>query len=464
MTREEVRLAGGCGLRRCARAPRSQCRMFDAHAGIASRTIAAKRPVMFDPQAVVTRPLEVRDSHDDAHAPSCRRRAGAAVWSTSLATTASRPTPRAAPRRCAGSTTGRSSRRTTPITLQATGQHPRCGLRRPTRRWTSTTTSGSAGECHGVTVDAANSTLPDQRTAAGMYQLHGDYSGNDTADGVDERTCSSSWFRRHRGRDGRRRQLRDVLPGQGHYRTRRIAGSRQELIAVTIRIYNAGNKRVKTVTKDAGDGRIRYDWNGRSSSGALLPAGRYASSRPGRCRHDEGRHEVRAPCRTRSCHGPGRSRRTGVAVTAGTIGHVYKSGKAAHIKAGSSGALAGWQFKIPDGHQLQVDPVPRQRRRPPGRAALAHRDAELHLVLRMEHRLLRQREEHRQQLRVGQVVQHEGFASAHRKGHDRARRGRRRHRVDLRVQGRVKVTYTVSSRGSPVRPAVAQAEAETRRR
>ena len=64
-------------------------------------------------------------------------------------------------------------------------------------------------------------------------------------------------------------------PVKDNYRdTLKISGNRQEPIAVTIRIYNANNKRVALVTKSEATGAYSYSWNGRDGK-KLLPAGKY---------------------------------------------------------------------------------------------------------------------------------------------------------------------------------------------
>ena len=212
-------------------------------------------------------------------------------------------------------------------------------------------TEPGAGECDGVTVDPANPTFCQiSGLAAGTYHYTATYSGNATVTGsvsdvfelvvppdtVDATAVGVNYGTFYPVKD----QYRDAL---------RIAGSRQEMIAVTIRIYNASNKRVKLVTKSQATGGYSYDWNGRSSSGALLPAGKYrivqtlvdsAGTTKVVTKYANLSHK-KLVTRTKTIT------KNGVAVTAGTIGHVYKSGTAAHIKAGSSGALAGWQFRIP---------------------------------------------------------------------------------------------------------------------
>jgi flagellar hook assembly protein FlgD len=72
------------------------------------------------------------------------------------------------------------------------------------------------------------------------------------------------------------RNLSTFYPVKDGYRdTVTISGNRQELIKVTIRIYNAGNTKVKQVTKTEGVGHYAYSWNGRNAAGTILAAGKY---------------------------------------------------------------------------------------------------------------------------------------------------------------------------------------------
>ena len=130
--------------------------------------------------------------------------------------------------------------------------------------------------------------------------------------------------------------------------TLKISGNRQELIAVTIRIYNSKDKRVALVTKPQATGGYSFSWNGKVGK-KVLPAGKYrivqtlvdsAGTTKVVTKYANLSHKKLVTV-TRTIS------KNGAAVAAGTIGHIYKAGHAAHIKAGSSGAVAGWQFKIP---------------------------------------------------------------------------------------------------------------------
>jgi hypothetical protein len=207
-----------------------------------------------------------------------------------------------------------------------------------------------AGECHAIPVDAGNSTLCQiPSLAAGTYHYTATYSGNAVVAGSVSNELELVIVVDTVDATGVTVSYATFYPVRDHYRdTLRVSGLRQEAIAVTIRIYNAKNKRVALVTKPRATGAYAYDWNGRTGT-TLLPAGRYrivqtlvdaAGTTKSVTKYASLSHKklVRV---TKTIT------KNGVSVTAGTIGHLYKSGTAVHIKAGSTGALAGWQFKIP---------------------------------------------------------------------------------------------------------------------
>jgi hypothetical protein len=61
----------------------------------------------------------------------------------------------------------------------------------------------------------------------------------------------------------------------GYRDTVSISGSRNEPIAVAIRIYSPAGKLVKSVAIPSGIGAYSYAWNGRTSSGAIRASGKY---------------------------------------------------------------------------------------------------------------------------------------------------------------------------------------------
>ena len=140
-----------------------------------------------------------------------------------------------------------------------------------------------------------------------------------------------------------------IYPVKDNYRdTVTLSGNRDELIAVTISVYNSNNKRVRLATKSSATGAYSYVWNGRDSKGAVLPAGKYRIVQK----------LVDAFATTKSFTAyVNLSTKKLVTVTksitkngsalAAFGGKVAKSGTSVRLKGGSSAALAGWQFKIP---------------------------------------------------------------------------------------------------------------------
>jgi len=61
----------------------------------------------------------------------------------------------------------------------------------------------------------------------------------------------------------------------GYRDTDAIKGNRLEPLSVSIRVYNANNGLVKSVSLARASGAYSYAWNGRNSSGAILAAGKY---------------------------------------------------------------------------------------------------------------------------------------------------------------------------------------------
>ena len=211
--------------------------------------------------------------------------------------------------------------------------------------------NGSGDDCMDVPVDPGNvTTCVIDLPHAGDHSYTATYSGNTTLAGststpatpvtVVPDTVDATNVGVNYG---------TFYPVKDNYKdTLRISGNRQEPISVTIRIYNANNKRVALVTRSQATGGYAYEWNGKAS-GDLLPAGKYrivqtlvdaAGTTKAYTSYSNLSHK-KLVTRTKTIT------KNGVAVTAGTIGHVYKSGHAAVVKAGGSGALAGWQFKIP---------------------------------------------------------------------------------------------------------------------
>ena len=137
-------------------------------------------------------------------------------------------------------------------------------------------------------------------------------------------------------------------PVKDNYKdTLRISGNRQEEISVTIRIYNANNKRVALVTRSRATGGYAYEWNGKAS-GNLLPSGKYrivqtlvdaAGTTKAYTTYANLSHKKLVTLtKTISKNG---------AAAGASSGNAKKVGTAARLKAGSNPALAAWQLKIP---------------------------------------------------------------------------------------------------------------------
>ncbi len=215
-------------------------------------------------------------------------------------------------------------------------------------------TDGIGPSCLAVPVDAGNATTcPVDDLAAGTYHYQATYSGNTVLatsqsdivelviapDTVEAAAVGVS--------------LGTFYPVKDGYRdTVRISGNRLEPISVTIRIYNAGNKRVLLVTRPLASGTYSYTWNGRKA-GVLLPAGRYrvvqkltdaAGTSQSITRYVTLSHKRLV---TRTAY----VTKAGDKITArGTTG----SGKLTHtasgaliLRAGTGTASVGWQFTIP---------------------------------------------------------------------------------------------------------------------
>lgn len=208
---------------------------------------------------------------------------------------------------------------------------------------------GLGPECHGVPANGVGVECPIADLNAGTYHYTASYSGNtttagsasavlevivapDTVDVVEVGISYGTFY-----------------PVRDHYRdTLRIAGSRQEDIAVTIRIYDAHNKRVKLVAKALASGRYTYDWNGRTAAGAILPAGKYrivqafvdgAGTATSRTSYVNLSHK-KLVAKTVTLTKKG----SAVAAYSGNAAH---AGATLRLRAGSTAAVAGWQFKIP---------------------------------------------------------------------------------------------------------------------
>ena len=211
--------------------------------------------------------------------------------------------------------------------------------------------NGSGDDCTGIAVDPGNvTTCTITAPHAGDHSYTAAYSGNTTlAPSVSTPATDFTVVADTVDATGVGVNYGTFYPVKDHYKdTLRISGNRLEAIAVTIRIYNSKDKRVALVTKPSATGGYSYSWNGKVGK-KLLPAGKYrivqtlvdaAGTTKAVTKYTNlSRKKLVTVTRTIS--------KNGSAVSAGTVGKIFKAGHAAHIKAGSSGAVAGWQLKIP---------------------------------------------------------------------------------------------------------------------
>jgi hypothetical protein len=132
-----------------------------------------------------------------------------------------------------------------------------------------------------------------------------------------------------------------------------IKGVRNEPISVAIRVYNPSNALVKSFSVDSGIGPYSVSWNGRTSSGALLPSGTYRVVQT----LVDG-HGIRRAFTTNA----GLSHKriyyyaktlVKLATSVAAVGHVRKgavltySNGSIKVAANGAWAAAGWQFALP---------------------------------------------------------------------------------------------------------------------
>jgi hypothetical protein len=135
---------------------------------------------------------------------------------------------------------------------------------------------GRAPQCQ-TAVDPSNQTLCQiPSIAAGTYHYKVTYSGNtivagSVSDPFDLTIAADAVHATNIGRN-----YSTFYPRKDGYRdSLSIYGSRQEPIAVSIKIYNSSNSLVKSVTKARATGAYSYAWSGRNSAGTILPSGKY---------------------------------------------------------------------------------------------------------------------------------------------------------------------------------------------
>lgn len=141
----------------------------------------------------------------------------------------------------------------------------------------------------------------------------------------------------------------------GYRDSLQIKGTREEPIAVTARIYSPGGSLLRTLSASTGSGAYSLTWNGRNSSGAVLPEGKYKvvqTLKDGAGTTRTSTHYVNLS-KKRLYTYTKTILKAGSAITAkGTSGTgsvtLNTSSGYALLKSGSNGwAGAGWEFTIP---------------------------------------------------------------------------------------------------------------------
>jgi hypothetical protein len=210
---------------------------------------------------------------------------------------------------------------------------------------------GLGGECHGVAVNPDNQMFcVIDNLEPGTYHYVATYSGNAEVAGSESDVLEITIVADTVDASGVKVNPLTFYPVKDGYRDAlTISGHRLEAIAVTISIYNANNKRVKLVMKSSASGGYSYAWNGRSSKGDVLPAGKYrivqklvdefGTTKSFTSYANLSTKKLVTLTKTIT--------RNGSAIAA-QLGNVALSGGTLRVKARSGGASgAGWQFKIP---------------------------------------------------------------------------------------------------------------------
>ncbi len=111
---------------------------------------------------------------------------------------------------------------------------------------------------------------------AGSYEYTATYSGNALVAGSVSAPFNITIDPDPVDATGVGRDLAKFYPMKDGYRdVLTLSGKRLEPIAVTIRIFNAADHRVALISRSLGTGTYHATWSGRTSSGDVLPAGRY---------------------------------------------------------------------------------------------------------------------------------------------------------------------------------------------
>lgn len=205
---------------------------------------------------------------------------------------------------------------------------------------------GLGDECHAIPV-AANECSIDN--PAGTYHYVVTYSGNALTEGSVSSAMEVVVTPDTLDATNVRLNLSTFYPVRDGYRdTVTISGSRNEPIAVTISIYNSGNKRVRLATRSLAGGAYSYAWNGRNSKGDVLPAGKYKVVQ----RLADAFGTAKSFTSYVNLSGKKLVTLTKTITKKGSdidakTGKLSASGSTLILKPSNNGSAAGWQFKIP---------------------------------------------------------------------------------------------------------------------
>ena len=220
-----------------------------------------------------------------------------------------------------------------------------------------TAVSGGGPDCSDVVVDTSG-TLCDLGSGltVGSYTYEATYSGNvdvtgSTSNqvtvvvtGVADTTVDAT---------GVTNDVSTFYPARDSYRDKlNIKGTRNEPIAVTIKVYGPTGRRLLTKAIGLGSGAYVYAWSGRTSSGKILASGRYKVVQT--LKDGSGNTLVvtkyanlshkKLVTKTKDVT------KKGLSITAASTGNILvatRSGYAKLLGSAFNPALAGYQFTIP---------------------------------------------------------------------------------------------------------------------
>jgi hypothetical protein len=132
------------------------------------------------------------------------------------------------------------------------------------------------GPAQTAPVVAGVAELPAVSLALGPHTVVATYSGDDSFLGGGTATLARTVAANLVNATGVGPSGTSIYPVKDAWRdTIAIGGTRNERLGVTIRIYSPAGKLLTTRSFPAAPGPYTFAWNGRTSAGAILPAGRY---------------------------------------------------------------------------------------------------------------------------------------------------------------------------------------------